>query len=120
MLIELLEGVENNLQAPNPQQLISYLRAIRPVATDCKNAKSRKDYEVKIEETIQNEPYFKEAAERYFRPLIESALGESTRLLREAAVLLGTGLRPINNNQSGNSSEMPICMDATASLNPPE
>jgi len=89
-MIDLLEGVEKNLRLPNPEPLIVCLRANGPVATDCKNAKSRKEYEVKIENAIRNEPFFQEAAERYLTPLIESTLGESSRLLRDAVDLLRT------------------------------
>ena len=87
-MIDLLEGVEKNLRSPNPGPLIDSLRKNRPMSVDCKNAKSRKDYEVKLEMIIQNEPYFKEAAEHYLTPLVESTMGETTRLLQETIVLL--------------------------------
>lgn len=87
-MIDLLEGVEKNLRSPNPGPLIDYLRKNRPVSMDCKNSKSRKDYEEKLEMIIENEPCFKEAAGHYLTPLVESALGDSTRLLREAVALL--------------------------------
>jgi len=89
-MIDLLEGVEKNLRSPNPGPLIDYLKTIRPASTNCKNAKSRNDYEAKLEMIIQNEPYFKEAAEHYLTPLVESTLGETTRILREAIVVLRT------------------------------